>query len=613
MSDGTDPLSMAAAARDAGDVHSARQALRELALHDDRLRRWLAGNRLLRELRGPGPDSLRVTLLGTSTLDQTAQAIELAGLVANLDLRVVTPPYGQYEAAALDPVGAAFDPLPDVVVLLPDLRARALPAWEPDPERAVKEWVRSTTSLWETIHGRAPGTRILQANLVAPPGHPVGTLQRVDPRGRDRIVRAINDQLAEQASGQVAMVDVAGLAAQVGTNRWHDDRYWFHAKQAVGLSVVPLLAREVVKVLTAALGRSRKVVVTDLDNTLWGGIVGEDGVAGLRLGGDAVGEAHLALQHHLRDLKQRGVILAVCSKNDADLARRPFEERKDMVLRLEDLSAFVANWEPKSHNLPRIAQDLDLGLDALVFLDDNPAEREQVRVGCPAVDVVELPSEPAGYVDALDRYPLLDTIRVTEEDADRTAQYRARAQAKALERDAGTVEDFLAGLQMRAEIRAFDDLTLPRVVQLIGKTNQWNLTTRRHDAAAVKEMLEDPATVTRSARLEDRFGDHGLVAVGIARIEGDQATLDTLLMSCRVIGRHLEHTLLAEIAAAVAAKGVTRLVGEYLTTERNGLVAEVFPSLGFTPAGKCDAGTRWVIDVDAACRLATPHIGLVGA
>lgn len=603
-----DELVAASEARDAGDLPSARRALRDVALGDDRLRRWLAAARLLPELRGPGDDVLRVSLVGTSTLDQTARATELAGLIAGLDLVVSTPPYGQYEAAVLDPASSVFHPAPDVVVLLPDLRARPLPVWSPAPEPLIESWVDEATTLWRAIRAKAPGARILQANLVPPPASPVGTLQRTDPRGRTRMVRAINDRLADAADDGVAIVDVATVAEELGRERWLDQRFWFHAKQAVSLAAVPRLARELVKVLAASLGRSRKVVVSDLDDTLWGGTVGEDGVAGLRLEGDAVGEAHLALQQHLRDLRDRGIILAVCSKNDAELARRPFLEREDMILGLDDISAFVANWEPKSENVRRIAEDLDVGLDAVVFLDDNPAEREQVRIGCPLVDVIELPPEPADYVLALDRYPLLDTVRVTDEDAARTEQYRARAQAKALERDAGTFEDYLASLDMTAEITRLDEATLPRVVQLLGKTNQWNLTTRRHDTAAVERMLTDPEVIALTARLQDRFGDHGLVALAIARLQGEQAIIDSLLMSCRVIGRRLEYSLVAELAAAVAAKGARTLVGEYLPTARNGLVAGLYPSMGFAPAETGPSGSRWSIGLAAARELATPFI-----
>ena len=341
------------------------------------------------------------------------------------------------------------------------------------------------------------------------------------------------------------------------------------AKQAVALDALPLLARHTAAVLAAWLGLSRKCLVLDLDNTLWGGVIGEDGLAGIELGAGVAGEAFVAFQGYLLDLKERGVILAVVSKNNEADAREPFEHHPDMAITLDDIAVFVANWEDKPTNLRRIAETLNIGLDALVLVDDNPAERQIVRQLVPEVDVVVLPPNPSGYVRALSEYLDFEPGTFTREDRNRAAQYRARAQALALERSASSIEDFYRSLRMRATIAPFDELHLARIVQLIGKTNQFNLTTRRHDVAAVRRMMADEEVVHLYLKLADRFADHGLVALLIARRDGDALDIDTWLMSCRVIGRTVEHAMVGSLCRRARELGCSPLRGTYVPSAKN--------------------------------------------
>jgi FkbH-like protein len=335
----------------------------------------------------------------------------------------------------------------------------------------------------------------------------------------------------------------------------------------------------------------------DLDNTLWGGIVGEDGVAGIKLGGDATGEAFLAFQSYILQLKEKGVILAVCSKNNEEDARAAFQAHPEMRLKLDDFAVFVANWEPKAENLIRIARTLNLGLDALVFVDDNPVECATVRRALPEVDVIALPADPAYYVRTLSRYLNFETATLTEEDKRRGNQYQARAHAEEMKQAAGSLEEMWEALDMNATIEPFDEMSLPRVLQLIGKTNQFNLTTRRHGLSEIDAFMRNPGCVHFSVRLSDRYGDHGLVAILIAVQSGGVFEIDTWLMSCRVIGRTLEKTMIARLCCEAIARGVTRLRGFYSATARNELVRDLYSQLGFEPAGDVGGTSMWEYDL----------------
>jgi FkbH-like protein len=295
------------------------------------------------------------------------------------------------------------------------------------------------------------------------------------------------------------------------------------------------------------------------------------------------------------------VILAVNSKNNDADAREPFLKHAEMVLKLDDFAMFVANWERKPDNIRRIAQTLNIGLDSLVFVDDNPAEREIMRQFVPEVEVLTLPADPSGYARALNEYLMFETSAFTAEDAAKTEQYRAKAQIAELEANAGSIEDFYRSLQMQAVVEPFDDLHLPRIVQLLGKTNQFNLTTRRHGEAQIRAFMNDANCVHWYLKLRDRFADHGLVSMIIARREGGGVMdIDSWLMSCRVIGRTVEAELLSHVSEAAARLGCTAIRGTYVPTAKNGMVKEIFAQFGFEKtATAADGTTTWMYDLKA--------------
>ena len=332
--------------------------------------------------------------------------------------------------------------------------------------------------------------------------------------------------------------------------------------------------------------------------------MGETGPLGIDIGDTAAGEAYKAFQEYLKDLAKRGCLLTVSSKNNPDDAREPFEKNPALPLKLNDFAAFEANWEPKSAAIRRMAQNLQLGLDSFVFFDDNPAEREHVRQALPEVEVVDVPEEVALYVRALDSCGWFETLDVTEEDVARTAQYQAEAQRRELQGSFGSMEDYLKSLDMFGEVGPVGDVDLARVVQLLGKTNQFNLTTRRHSLAVVQEMLSTPASIGITVRIQDRFADYGLVAVilGVPEPDSEIPTLriDTWLMSCRVIARSVEEFCLNCLVDEARTLGYQRLIGEYIPTKKNLLVADLYDRLGFRrTATGVDAAVRYELDTSS--------------
>ena len=370
------------------------------------------------------------------------------------------------------------------------------------------------------------------------------------------------------------------------------------------------------RLLGALRGRSAKCLVLDLDNTLWGGVIGDDGLEGIVLGqGSPAGEAHAALQRYARQLARRGVILAVCSKNDYENAVAPFDAHPEMILRRDDIACFVANWQDKATNLRQIAQTLQIGLDALVFVDDNPAERRLVRAELPQVAVPELPEDPAGYVGCLAEAGYFEAIDLTAEDGARTAQYRANAEREALRQTATDLDSYLRGLEMRLVWSPFDVAGLKRITQLINKTNQFNLTTERRTEPQVMALLEDPAVITLQLRLTDVHGDNGMIGVLIGCVEGQALRIDTWLMSCRVLGRGVEDTALNLLCKQALERGCTRLEGTYRPTPKNAMVRELYSRFGFEqrlveervggqaePAGT----THWTLPLSGFAPRTTP-------
>jgi FkbH-like protein len=450
------------------------------------------------------------------------------------------------------------------------------------------------------------GSEVLLNTFFAPLARPLGNLEARLPAGHSQFLRRLNVMLADLAPRSVHLNDVAGLVERHGALRALDQRLWFHAKQPFAPEFLLEYCRNTAAILAARSGRSRRVLVLDLDDTLWGGVLGEDGLEGLRIGeGSAEAEAFKAFQQYLLALRQRGVVLAICSKNEPELVERALREHPELVLRRDDFAAIRANWLPKSRNLADLAQELSLSLRDFVFVDDNPAERDEVRRAWPEVAVVELGDDPAEFPLAIEQGRFFETVAVSDEDSRRTESYRVRSDVQALSRrQPGDLSAFLASLEMRAVVRPFQRVDLERVTQLVHKTNQFNVTTRRLRHAELAELAASRDGFTRSVRLRDRFGDHGLIAVLHGRIAGAALRIEGWLMSCRVLQRTVEEMLLNHVVEAARQLGLREIVGHFVPSGRNRLVADLYPRLGFVPlpgkgcGNEQDAGTWWSLALD---------------
>jgi FkbH-like protein len=547
----------------------------------------------------------RLAVLSNSTIDLVVPALVSSAARRGIALEVIQPSYDQVAQEALTPDSKVNSSKPDAVLFALDYRALPLKLTLGDSAASaatVEGVIGYLRALRDGIKTNSNAVCIFQS--FAPPVETLfGSLDRALPGSIRSLIDGINRELAELVlRSNDVLLDVAGLAETVGLADWHDTKLWNMAKFSFSGEVIPLYADHVARVVAALRGKSGKVLVLDLDNTVWGGIIGDDGLEGIKIAqGDATGEAHLAVQRMALDLRRRGIVLAVSSKNTDEVARAPFEQHPEMLLKLEHIAVFQANWSDKATNIQAIADELSLGLDSIVFLDDNPAERGLVRKLLPQVAVPELPEDPSAYARTLAAGGYFEAVTLAAEDLKRAGFYQDNAKRASLQRQAGGVDAYLASLDMTVTFQPFDGKGRARIVQLINKSNQYNLTTRRYTEPEILEVERDPTVFTLQVRLADIFGDNGMISVVICRPAGNETwEIDTWLMSCRVLGRKVEHMVLRKIVEHARAAGVRKLIGTYRPTERNKLVVDHYAKLGFNRVREEDLGmTRWELPVES--------------
>ena len=544
---------------------------------------------------GLGTRPVRLAILGSSTLAHLHAPIRVAGLRRNIWIDTYETDYGQYQQELLDEASALHAFRPDAVLFAFDSRhlTQGLhAALNADDAAAALEDAKSLILRCWRAARQAFNCPVMQQTLLDVFTPLMGGNEHALPGSRSRFISALNAAIRDMAVAEG--VDIVGLyqaAARDGLAAWHDPALWHRSKQEVSPVAGPTYGELVARLIAARQGRSYKCLVLDLDNTLWGGVIGDDGLDGIVIGqGSPLGEGFLAVQEYAKELARRGIILAVSSKNDEANALEPFEKHPDMLLRRGDIASFRADWNDKAANIRAIAADLNIGLDSLVFLDDNPFERNFVREQLPMVAVPEVSEDPALVPGVLADAGYFESLAITDEDRERTAQYqenRAREQLRATSSD---LDGYLRGLEMRMVWRRFDGMGQQRIVQLINKTNQFNLTTRRYTDEDVAAVMGDPAAFGLQIRLLDRFGDNGIIAIIIGRrTEPSVVEIDTWLMSCRVLGRQVEATTLNLVAAQAQALGAATLRGVYAPTKKNGMVRDHYARLGFTVVSQ-DAG-----------------------
>jgi FkbH-like protein len=549
---------------------------------------------------------IRLALLSSSTVDQLLPGIRVGGLRRNLWVSTYVTDYGQSLQELMDSSSRLHQFKPTVVLIAFDALSffgtQPLGLTAESASSKLERALDQVQTLWRLSREKL-GVRIIQQTPL-PLYHPLmGHNEQRLPDSPYHLLRVFNARLRALADEQnIDLLDISSWAAKEGLKEWHDPVLWHKAKQEVSPQAGPMYGELVGRILAAQLGRSFKCLVLDLDHTLWGGVIGDDGLEGIKLGqGSGVGESFAAFQRFVRDLASRGVILAVCSKNDEKTALEPFEKHPEMVLKKTDIAYFAANWNDKASNLRLIAKELNIGLDSLVFVDDNPYERNQVRGELPMVAVPELPEDPALYPDCLVSAGYFEAVALTAEDVVRSEQYQKNLERDKTQASFTDISEYLKSLDMELIWGPFDPLSLPRVTQLINKTNQFNLTTRRYSEEETKRFSMDPKAVTLRCRLTDRFGDNGIIGIMIAlEQKGGDWVVDTWLMSCRVLGRGVERAMLNLLVQETAKKNAKRLIGRYFSTAKNGMVKNHYADLGFEPLDSDSSGnTSWSLELDS--------------
>jgi FkbH-like protein len=551
--------------------------------------------RLRQKLRGQTASNhkIKLAVLGSFTTKQLVALIDLHLFAMGVEAEIYEGEYGVFRQEILDPTSEFYQFAPKILFLATtwrDLGRR--PGFDSD-QAAVCSTIQAEqgdwSALWQTAHHHL-GCQIIQNNFTIPPWRSFGNHEARHPGSFGKYLTAMNLAVTEAAPPFVTIHDVDHLASTWGRWRWDDLRFFHQAKMPCDPECLVDYSHSVASIIAAQLGLAKKCLVLDLDNTLWGGVIGDDGLGGIRLGqGNPEGEAYLEFQKYVKNLRQRGVLLAVCSKNREETALEVFDKHPEMALRREDISCFVANWEDKATNLRTIAKTLNIGLDSLVFADDNPAERAIARQLVPEVAVPELPEDVTGYVKTLEQHRYFQVLSIGAEDLRRTEYYRSDAMRRDTQASAGDLQTFLQSLEMIARIGPITAVTMERSVQLIQRSNQFNLTTRRRSIAELSALLADKRWISRTVSLADRFGDNGLISVLLAQIREHSLEIDTWLMSCRVLKRGVEAFLLNHLCQVARDHGLNVIRGEYIPTSKNELVRNHYAELGFS---KIDDGSE---------------------
>ena len=555
----------------------------------------------------------RLAILSSAVTTHLHQGLRVAALRRGIWLETWENDYGIYRQTILDPSSALYAFSPTSVLFSLDAKHVTQGVGEcrtkADRFQVRDQFLAMLTELWRTVSEHS-GAQILQQTVMVRVPAVLGGNEHRHPASSAALITEINAGIRDRADD--AHVDVVTLDARVssdGLAAWHSAALWFKAKQEITLAAGPMFGDMVVRQIAARRGKVAKCCVLDLDNTLWGGVVGDHGVAGVVVGqGSAQGEAFTAIQDFAVDLRRRGILLAVCSKNDEAVAKAAFTDNPDMTLRMSDFACFIANWDDKATNLRRIAAELNIGLDSLVFVDDNPFERNLVRQELPMVLVPELPEEPELIPTTLADSGYFDGLSVTPEDFARAGMYAPERRMPDMFAPATDIAAYLAALEMKLIWGTVGETDLARVTQLINKTNQFNLTTQRYTESQVRSFSSEPDILCLQFRLLDRFGDNGLIAVVIAKKMADSTLeIDTWLMSCRVLSRHVEEAMLNVVVGIAKEWGVDSIKSAYLPSGRNGMVADLYEKLGFHVVSTDAESTRYTLDT-AAFVPSTPPI-----
>ena len=557
-----------------------------------------------------GGRPVRIALMSSYVIEPLVPFLDVECRRAGLAPEFYVAPLNQYTQEALNPASGLYAFAPEIVFVALDVEdlfpaVNGVPSTE-DLARGREEIGARIAALVRELHARS-NALIVVHELALTGRSPHGILDNRRGDSLTQWVEDVNRGLARQlgAQGHTFLLPLRSALQRAGVDRGQSRKLWYMARMRHGDAALQELARSSMRYVKPLKGLTRKCVVVDLDGTLWGGVVGELGAEGIQLGPTAPGAEFLDFQEALLALTKRGVLLAVCSKNNPEDVLPVLREHRHMLLREEHFSALRINWRNKAENLAEIAVELNIGLDSLVFLDDNPVERELIRQVLPEVLTVEMPKDASQYRATLEDLTDFELLAMTREDEMRVSQYQANRRRQALEQSSGSLDDYLTSLEIKAEIGRASTHHVARLVQMFNKTNQFNTTTRRYQTPDVERFIGSPTHQVYVLDVADRFGDHGLVGTAVVREEGDTWVIDNVLLSCRAMGLSVETALLQQIHDAARARDVTRLVGEFVPTPKNKPSADFYSRHGFRSAGDDGGAQTWVLD-PRTDRIETP-------
>ncbi|MBN1231278.1 MAG: HAD family hydrolase [Anaerolineales bacterium] len=552
--------------------------------------------------------SCRFGIVRSFTLEPLRPLFEARLIAAGFDPEVYIGDFKTYAQDLINPNSQLCQYKPDIVLLAVRLTDVLPDLWDGcESESSLDQYIQDLSNWISVFRQNSPASMIIQG-FEFPPFMSEGIFDQQNPTGQYNQIHSLNQRIKTLIQDQtgVYFMDYASLVYRHGYENWFDQKKWLSISMPIKAAYHLDYVDEVMRFVIPLMGKKSKALVLDLDNTLWGGVIGEDGIEGIKLGHEYPGILFVEFQKSLLKIRERGILLTVCSKNNLEDALEVFDSHPWMVLKQDHLSAMRINWQDKSSNLREIAAELNIGLDSLVFVDDNPAERDLVRDQLPEVQVLELPEDPANYIRVLLSLPFLERPSLSDEDRKRNEFYTQQKDRTQLQSSSGSLEDFYHSLEQVVEMELLNSMNLARIAQLTQKTNQFNMTTKRYSEQDIDAFGKDPHVEVYAAKVNDRFGDNGIVGVVILKKNGKKAVIDTFLLSCRVIGRTVETAILAFIVQQAYQSGIVELCGDFIPTKKNKPAAEVYSHHGFRLISDDLENHTWRLEIKDGGEIKVP-------
>jgi len=542
-----------------------------------------------------------IAILGGSTTSEIRNILELCLLSNGIKPNFYESDYNKYYEDALFGNEELGKFNPDIIYIHTSnvnvIKYPELTDTQDDIDHLLRKEIERYQSIWLSLSKFS--CSIIQNNFDLPLDRSLGNLDCYDMHGKTYFINQLNQEFGKNAREikNLYINDINYLSSFIGLHKWFDRSLWYRAKYAVSMDAIPELAFNISKIITSIFGNSKKCLVLDLDNTCWGGVIGDDGLDGIHIGNEtAIAEAYTSFQKYVKELKERGIALAVCSKNDFKNAKDGFTH-PNTVLKFDDFTSFKANWDPKHQNIQDIAKEINIGADSLVFIDDNPVERDIVSSQVPIVSVPDVGDDVIHFIDHIDRNGYFEPISLSADDINRNKYYEDNKKRANEESIFTSYDDFLSSLNMTAEIKSFSSVYLDRITQLTNKTNQFNLTTKRYTTGEIKNIASSNEYIKIYGKLTDKYGENGLVAISIGSLKQNQCHIDLWLMSCRVLKRDMEFAMLDEFVTQCKEKNVSTIIGYYYKSAKNNMVADLYEKFGFELSETDNENTIWALDI----------------